>query len=127
MSFKYQCRHLRWAGEQKNMSLHTLGPNVKKSSGQRTKKHAGQRRKKAWTGQAPSFSISVQTKVNDPSKRPQTEKLLKNEKVNHHFKRCQAKRTSDSKPVHSLHRIAQIKIPNLTILERNVNFRNSKR
>ena len=54
MSFMYQCRHLRWAEEQKNMSLHILGPNVKKSPGQRTKNHAGQRRKENMDGASPA-------------------------------------------------------------------------
>ena len=41
MSFKYQCRHLRWAGEQKNMSLHTMGPNVKRKTGNEQKNMVG--------------------------------------------------------------------------------------
>ena len=60
----YQCRHLRWAGEQKNMSLHTLGPNVKKKDpgNEQKKDMVGNSSKKYGRGRprVPFFSFPVQ-------------------------------------------------------------------
>ncbi len=58
-----QCRHLRWAGEQKNMSLHTLGPNVKKGPGQATKKQGGQFYKKKMSEECFTYKKRIELQV----------------------------------------------------------------